>query len=167
MADFDPVGALRTLAWHGVRFIVVGGVAARLRGAPLLTQHVDVTPARDRDNLEALAAALQALDARLRVPSDPDGVAFPIEAEMLAVNQSWTLSTSAGPLDLVFLPAGSQGYHDLVRDAGELVVATDPELRVLVASLRDVIRMKEAAGRAKDRAALPMLRQALEELRQQ
>ncbi len=167
MVDFDPVAALRALARRGVRFVVVGGVAARLRGAPLLTEDVDVTPDRDPANLQALADALRDLDARLRVPDDPAGVAFPVEAEMLAVNTSWTLVTAAGPLDLVFLPAGSQGYADLVRDASELLVARDPDLSVLVASLRDVIRMKEAAGRAKDRAALPMLRQTLDELRQQ
>ncbi len=35
MADFDPVGVFRVLRDHGVRFVVIGGVAARLRGGNL------------------------------------------------------------------------------------------------------------------------------------
>ena len=38
--------------------------------------------------------------------------------------------------------------------------------RVLVASLRDVIRSKEASNRAKDVAQLPALRQTLERIRE-
>lgn len=164
MAEFDPAAILAVLAHHDVRFVVIGGVAARLRGAPLVTEDVDVTPSRDRHNLEALAAALHELEARLRIATDPDGVAFPIDAEMLAVNQSWTLTTKAGDLDLVFMPAGSEGYADLVRDSDDLKVREGPDVTVAVASLRDVIRTKEAAGRAKDRAALPLLRATQEEI---
>lgn len=164
MAEFDPAAILAILTQHDVRFVVIGGIAARLRGAPLVTEDIDVTPARDRDNLRALAAALHELEARLRVAADPDGVAFPIDAEMLAVNQSWTLTTKAGDLDLVFMPAGSEGYADLVRDSDDLTVREGPDVTVAVASLRDVIRTKEAAGRAKDRAALPLLRATQEEI---
>jgi hypothetical protein len=75
----------------------------------------------------------------------------------------WTLTTKHGDLDLVMTPAGTGGYADLIRDSEELRIAVDPELRVNVASLADVIRSKEAAGRDKDRATLPLLRRTLEE----
>ena len=75
----------------------------------------------------------------------------------------WTLTTTSGDLDLVMAPAGTGGYQDLIRDADELRVAVDPELLVNVASLADVIRSKEATGRDKDRATLPLLRRTLEE----
>lgn len=164
MADFDPVAIFTALAAHGVRYVVVGGLAARLRGAPLITEDVDVTPATDRENLVALCGALRELDARLRTKSDPDGVSFPIEPEMLVTARSWTLVTRPGDLDVVFEPSGSSGYGDLVRDAEMIRVQVEPELHVPVASLRDVIRTKEAAGREKDRAALPLLRRTLEEI---
>jgi len=163
MADFDPVQLLRTLTEHKVKFIVIGGIAARLRGAPLLTEDIDITPDRSIDNLERTATALRMLDARLRTPTEPDGVAFPIEAEMLAVNQSWTLVTKAGDLDLVFLPAGTSGYDDLARSAADLTITEEGDLVVQVAALADIIRSKEAAGRDKDKAALPLLRRTLEE----
>lgn len=165
MAEFDPVATLRCLERHGVRYIVIGGIAARLRGAPLLTQDIDITPDAATDNLEAVCRALADLDARLRTASDPDGVPFPLEPELLTTAQSWTLVTRYGDLDLMFEPAGTRGYADLARDAGHLAVADDPPLTVAVASLSAVIRSKEAAGRAKDRAALPLLRATLEEVR--
>lgn len=163
MAEFDPVAALRVLVENGVEFVVVGGIAARLRGAPLLTQDVDITPSNERRNLERLAAALEKLDARLRTATEPDGVPFPFDPGLLEAAKVWTLTTRFGDLDLVMAPAGTDGYRDLIRDADELTVAMNPDLAVKVASLADVIRSKEAAGREKDRAALPLLRRTLEE----
>jgi hypothetical protein len=68
--------------------------------------------------------------------------------------------TDHGYLDLAFLPDGTRGYDDLQRGATREQL-TDT-LQVDVASLADVIRSKEAAGREKDRAVLPILRQVLE-----
>jgi hypothetical protein len=163
MAEFDPVAALRVLVDHEVEFIVIGGIAARLRGAPLLTQDVDVTLSDEPRNLERLAIALEELDARLRSATEPDGVSFPFDPGLLESAKVRTLTTKFGDLDLVMAPAGTGGYKDLNRDANELTVAVDPDLTVKVASLADVIRSKEAAGREKDRAALPLLRRTLEE----
>jgi hypothetical protein len=162
--EFDPAAALRVLTDNAVDFVVVGGIAARLRGAPLLTQDVDVTPSTSSENLARLANALQDLDARLRTPAEPDGVAFPFDASLLTNATVWTLVTRFGDLDLVMSPAGTGGFGDLNQHADELLVASDPPLRVKVAALEDVIRSKEAAGREKDRAALPLLRRTLEEI---
>ncbi len=48
-----------------------------------------------------------------------------------------------------------------MRDAVRLDIAGTS---LLVASLADVIRSKQAAGREKDRAALPLLRKLLSEV---
>ena len=71
--------------------------------------------------------------------------------------------TDHGYLDVALLPDGTRGYEDLKRGATrEQLTET---LQVEVASLADVIRSKEAAGREKDRAVLPILRQVLERSR--
>ena len=163
MREFDPVRALTALSEGGVRFVLIGGIAARLRGAPVLTEDIDITPDRSQSNLEALAAVLVGLNAKLRTPNDPDGVAFPMDATMLKVNASWTLVTDAGDLDLVFEPAGTKGYEDLIRSAEGMAITADRSVIIPVAALIDIIRSKEAAGRDKDRAALPLLRRTLEE----
>ena len=158
---FDPVPALLALQRHGVDFIVVGAAAAISQGSPLPTYELDITPARDPQNIERLVRALDELDAKLRTPTEP--VPFPVDA-MISGGEAWTLATSAGPLDLVFVPAGTTGYADLRRDALEVDLGTGKP--ALVASLRDVIRMKEASAREKDRAQLPALRRTLEIIRE-
>jgi hypothetical protein len=158
--DFDPSRLIAALAGHSVRFIVIGAVAAIAQGSPLPTEDLDITPEREPENLERLAAALQDLGAKLRVPRGEE-VDFPIDAEFLGRMNVWTLTTDAGDLDIAFVPAGTQGYPDLLGDAVEV----DLGAPVLVASLRDVIRSKEAANRPKDQAQLPALRQTLEVIR--
>jgi hypothetical protein len=76
--------------------------------------------------------------------------------------QVLNLVTDYGDLDLSFVPAGTKGYEDLVKQAVPMVVRGHV---VSIASLEDIIRSKEAANRPKDLAALPILRQLLNELK--
>lgn len=149
---FDPLGALEVLVDHGVRFVLIGGFAAAIRGAPLVTGDLDICHATDRTNLDRLAAALRALDATLR--GAPPDVPFVLDARTLAAGDHFTFATRAGPLDCLATPAGTGGFADL--DAA----ATDEDLDglvVRVAALEDLIRMKHAAGRPQDRIALEWL----------
>src|SRR4051812_45402715 len=78
----DPARLLSVLHRHGVVFVLVGATAAIAQGYPLPTQDTDITPARDPENYERLAAALGELQAKLRTPHGP--VEFPIEPRFLA-----------------------------------------------------------------------------------
>jgi hypothetical protein len=158
VSSFD---ALAVLHRHGVEFIVIGAFAAVAQGYPLPTQDVDITPSRDPVNLERLGAALTELRAELRLPGGKTHP-FPIEASYLGDSDSWTLATSAGELGIVFTPSGTNGFDDLRRDAIEVTLRGMP---VLLASLRDIIRMKEASNRPKDQAQIPALRRTLELVR--
>jgi len=156
---FDPLGALRTLVEHGVRFVLIGGFAAALRGSPVITGDLDICHARDEENLRALAEALRRLGARLR--GVEEDVPFRLDAETLGAGDHFTFSTSAGPLDCLGTPSGTDGFADL--DAS----ATDEDLDGLVlrvASLDDLIRMKRAAGRPQDLIALEWLSALRDEL---
>lgn len=75
--DDERIAALcRALERHGVVFVVIGGVAARLHDTGHATVDIDICPSSTEDNLERLAAALRSIDARLRVEGDPAGVPF-------------------------------------------------------------------------------------------
>ena len=155
MSLFD---ALAVLEKHSVEFVVIGAFSAVAQGYPLPTEDLDVTPSRDRTNLERLATALIELRAELRLPGEQT-YAFPIDADYLSRADSWTLATTAGALDIFFAPTGTNGYDDLRRDAVRATLRGTP---VLLASLRDIIRMKEASAREKDKLQLPALRRTLE-----
>jgi hypothetical protein len=157
---YRPDELLAVLERHEVLYVVIGGLAAELRGSPYVTQDVDVTPARTRDNFIRLAAALRELDARLRVPDMEYPVEVPLDEQSFEQGTTWTYVTKHGYLDVALLPDGTRGYEDL-RRAATREQLTDT-LSISVAALADVIRSKEAAGREKDRAVLPVLRQVLE-----
>jgi hypothetical protein len=156
---FDPLAGLRTLVDHGVRFVLIGGYAAALRGSPMMTGDVDICPARDRENLERLAAALRSLHARLR--GAPADAPFVLDGRTLEAGDHFTFATDAGPIDVLGTPAGTDGFADL--DAS----ATDEDLDGLVvgvAALDDLIRMKRAADRPQDRIAVEWLSALRDEL---
>ena len=163
MPEFAFERVLEALQRHDVRYVVVGAVAAIAQGSPLPTEDIDVTPARDPANLENLVSALADLDARLRVAEKPDGIPFPFDSTFLRGNDIWKLTTPYGDLDLVFVPAGTRGYEDLRRGA---IIVDFGTVQAPMASLADVIRSKQASGRAKDAAQLPALRQTLEVIRE-
>lgn len=158
---FDPLAALQMLAEAGVEFVVIGGVAARLWGSPTLTRDVDICPARKLDNLDRLAGVLRQLHARLR--GVDEDVPFILDARALAAGGDFTFTTDAGDIDLLAVPAGTEGYDDLVASAESLDLGT---VAVRVATLDDLLRMKRAAGRPKDKAEVEIL-SALREERDQ
>jgi len=149
---FDPVAALQVLIAHGVDFVVIGGIAARIWGSPTVTRDLDVCYARAPANFERLAAALQEVHAKLRGVKDE--VPFRLDARTLAAGDSFTFKSDVGDLDCLGTPTGTGGYDDL--KAGAELVDVDG-LKVWVTSLADLIEMKRAAGRNKDRVELEVL----------
>lgn len=160
---FRPAELLEVLERHRVSYVVIGGLAAELRGSPYVTRDVDVTPKRTPANLLRLAEALTELKAALRVPDLDYPVSIPLDQRTFDQGTTWTFFTKFGFLDVALLPDGTRGYDDLIRDATNERITES--LSITVASLADVIRSKEAAGREKDRAILPVLRQVLERAR--
>ncbi|HEV8024981.1 MAG TPA: hypothetical protein VGP37_08875 [Candidatus Nanopelagicales bacterium] len=160
--EFRPREILRTLNEEGVEYVVIGGLAAVFHGSSLPTQDVDVLPARERANLDRLAAALNRLGARIRtagdaVPTKIDG-AF-LSAMPLMLN----LETDAGDLDVAFEPAGPRSDFDQ-WNAGAQDLDLGDGLAIRVASLQAIIDSKTAAGRPKDQMALPYLESLRDQL---
>jgi hypothetical protein len=146
---FDPGGIVAVLNRHDVRFVVIGGMAAMVHDLPLpATVDIDITPSRDPDNLERLAAAFDELEAEL-LTSERGGTWFPRHPlENWAQYDTLHLMTKYGPLDLVFVPDGAvRGYDDLAESANNQNVAGSDAPVITIAAWE---RLKEASGRAKD-----------------
>ncbi len=154
---FRGEAILEVLRRHGVDFILIGGFAAVAQGSPIPTKDVDITPEQDPENFARLSAALTELDAKVRAEG-VEPLPFVHDADSLAAAPVWNLTTTFGDLDISLMPTGTRGYEDLRRDAVEVEIRGIP---VLLASLADIVRSKGAAGRDKDRRALPVLRELL------
>lgn len=150
---------LRSLLDAGVRFVLIGGLAAQVHGSPSLTGDVDVCFAVDRENLDRLATALRGLAAVRR--ELPNGVEAPLDARALRAGDVFTLTTRFGDLDLLGHPEPGFDFELLVADA---ITAEILGVTVQVAGLDDLMAMKRAAGRPKDRIELEILGALREEI---
>ena len=158
----DPVSLFRALHEHHVEYVLIGGLAAVLHGSTAVTNDADIFPDPNLDNLRHLGAALRSLDARIRTPEDPDGLAFEPHAELLASVTMLNMTTRCGDLVLAFSPVGLGSFAEV---AGRALTFDIEGIPVSVAALADIIRSKESADRPKDRAVLPILYALEDELR--
>lgn len=144
---------LGVLTDHQVRFVVIGGVALIARGVQRATEDLDVSYARDRENLVRLAAALHTLHPRLRgVPAE---LPFVLDEVSLRNGLNFTLDTDLGPLDLLGEVPGLGTYDAVDAVASSLEIEGKS---VLVLTLEGLERSKRAAGRPKDLVDLGYLR---------
>jgi hypothetical protein len=143
-----------------VEFLIVGGVAAVLQGAPISMLVVEVVHSTDPANVSRVLAALSELDAIYR--GQPDLRLRPNESHLSSAGHQ-LLITRLGPLDLLGSIGSGRTYPDLIMHATELKVG--PSMSVRVLDLETQIAIKEEVGGEKDRAALPILRRTLEERR--
>lgn len=139
----DQLALLRALARHDVEFVVVGGVAAQIHGWRGATADLDIAVSPDEDNVERLGLALRVVGA----------------GEGTVGGFGTAFKTRYGRLELVRKAHAVGGYDGWLNGAERHVL--DGDLTVLVAASTDILRSKEAAGREKDRAALPQMRRDL------
>jgi hypothetical protein len=158
---FQPTAIIRALANNRVDYVVIGGLAGILHGAPVNTNDADICPDPDPENLDRLSAALKEMDARIRTHAEPEGVKFAADRHFLARMAMVNLVTRYGDFDISFKPAASDGYHELAPNAVDYEI---DGVRVKVASLDDIIRSKETANRPKDQRGLPILYALRDEL---
>lgn len=142
--DLHPL--LGALVRHGVDFVVVGGVAGWVHGSAYPTFDLDVAYARDRGNLERLAAAL--VDLRARWRGGPPDLPIELDAAMLYNGANFTFDTPFGAFDVLGELAGVRDYEELRREAR---IEGYEGLDIRVASIDHLIAMKRAANRVKDR----------------
>lgn len=158
MRAFDPLGALERLIHHEVEFVIIGGLAARLRGSPTVTDDLDICHSTAEANLTRLASALSSMHAVLRGAED---VELPLDTRILRQTHNTTFSTDFGSLDCLALPPGVNGHAQLQRNADSIDI---DGAQIMIASLNDLMAMKRAAGRAKDLIELEVLGALAEEL---
>ncbi len=147
---------LATLTRHEVEFLIVGGVAAVLEGAPVLTLDLDILYLQTPENIGRLLQALEEMGARYR---DPAGRHILPDAAKLSTFEMSLLTTRLGELDVIRRIGQALSYADLLPRTNEYEVSG---LRVRVLTLEAVIETKQQANRDKDHAMLPVLRRTLE-----
>ena len=125
----DAQRLITTLARHEVRYVLIGAMAAQLRGSTRTARVAIITPSREAANVRRLVTALRELDARPYTESAAAGLPFDRDIQALAARRRpaepgalWSLATSAGRLEVAFEPKGTTGYLYLIGDAASIEV---------------------------------------------
>lgn len=158
MADTKLIEILRTLRAHDVDLIVVGGMAAVIGGAPVVTRDVDVLRARSPENVSRMLAALTELDAVFR----GDARRLRPNASHLEGPGHLLLETRFGVLDVLGTIEDDTVYEDVVPNSA-LVDLGGFEVRVL--SLERLLDVKRKLGRPKDKLMVMQIEATLDEIR--
>jgi hypothetical protein len=150
------IAALRLFCEREIDFIIVGGLAAVLNGAPVQTYGIDLVYARTSGNIGRLLPLPAEIDAIFRIQPDRR---FRPEETHLSGSGHMNLLTTFGPIDLLATIGEGLTYEDLLsqsasRDIGE-------GRRVCVLTLECLIDLKSQSKSAKDTAVIPILRQTL------
>lgn len=158
MVEPKLIEILRTLHAHEVDFVVVGGMAAVIGGAPVVTRDVDVLRARTPRSVQNWLAALSDLDAIFR----GDSRRLRPNASHLEGPGHLLLETRYGVLDVLGTIEDATTYDDVVP-ASELVDLGGFSLRVL--SLERLLEVKKKLSRPKDQLMALQIEATLDERR--
>lgn len=142
-----------------VRFVLIGGLAARLHGSPRITEDLDVCYDVSEDNRQLLAELLARWHAYPR--GVEPGLPFIVDAKAIEVTPVMTLTTDLGDIDLFDVVEGVGGYDQVLKASVEVVTG---DLRFHALDLPGLLKAKRAAGRPKDLDQIPEL-EALIKLR--
>lgn len=152
------------LVRRNVKFVVIGGWAIEAQGFSLgyKTNDIDLTPDLGEDNLNRLSAALNDLNAEIRL--DNQSLSFDHNGESLGRAQVWNLTCDIGDFDLTFQPSGFDGYRELLLSSHLVSIEVDGEpIAIQCADIAAIVHSKKSANRPKDNQVLPLLEAQLAE----
>ena len=149
---------LNALHDRHVEFVIVGGVAAALHGGSRVTFDLDLVPSLTPASWQAAVDLLWSLGARPRIPEPIERIRdighvrrWRREKGMLALN----FRTTDGSMEVVLLVGESDAFDELRQRAVEVTVG---QRTFFVASIDDLISMKQRAGRPQDLLDIAELR---------
>jgi predicted nucleotidyltransferase len=136
---------LAGLVGHGVRFVLVGGVAATIHGSARFTNDLDICYDTASDNIDRLVALLSEWGAYLR--GVEPGLPFILDARTFRTTPLLTLTSTMGAIDLLDRVPGVGEYRDALAGSEEVHIG-ETTFRAL--TLETLIAAKRATKRKKD-----------------
>ena len=141
-----------------VRYLIAGGLAVNLYGVPRVTQDIDIIIAMDRENVLKITSLLKELGYVPRLPVSPDDLANPdkvkdwIENKNLKAFSFYHKSENYKVIDIVLVHP-----LDFEKSFKNRTVKRAKDIDIYLASIDDVVKMKEFSGRSQDLSDIEML----------
>ena len=159
LTNVDLGAILEGLLEADIDFILVGGLAAVVQGAPVTTMDVDIVHNRSPENIAKLVAFLKSIEAFHRRPDDK--VIEPNEGDISGTGHS-LFTTRLGALDVLAVIEEGRAYEDLLEHTVEIDFRAHI-IRVL--DLEMLIQLKKKSKNAKDMPRLPIFEETLRQLK--
>jgi hypothetical protein len=144
-----------------IKFILVGGLAAVVQGAPVTTMDIDIVHNRSPENISRLITFLKSIDATYRRPDDK-GIG-PNEGDLSGMGH-FLFTTRFGPLDVLASIEQGKDYEDLLEHTVEI------EFRghiIRVLNLKTLVELKKTSREAKDKQRLIVLEETLRQVNEE
>jgi len=132
---------LEELLKANINFILVGGLAAVVQGAPVTTIDVYIVYERSSDNIAKLLAFLKSIDALYRRPDDK--VILPKKDDFLEMGHR-LFTTCLGPIDVLAFIEEEKTFEDLIGHTlkiefkGHILNVLDLEILIELKELRKI-----------------------------
>ena len=142
-----------------VRYLIVGGLSVNLYGVPRVTQDIDIVIAMDRENVLKITSLLKELGYVPRLPVSPDDLANPdkvkdwIENKNLKAFSFYHKNENYKVIDIVLVHP-----LDFEKSFKNRTVKRAKDIDIYLASIDDVVKMKEFSGRTQDLSDIEMLK---------
>ena len=133
---------------QGLDAVLIGNAGAAMHGAPVTTIDLDFLIRRTPSNRKKLAAVAADLGATLYTPF------YPVSKVLRMMNDDETLQ-----VDFMDEVSGIRSFEGVRRRSHRVQVG---DATICLAGLADIIKMKKAANRPRDRAVLEILEKTLE-----
>ena len=141
-----------------VRYLIAGGLAVNLYGVPRVTQDIDIVIAMSKENVLKITSLLKELGYVPRLPVSPDDLANPdkvkdwIENKNLKAFSFYHKNENYKVLDIVLVHP-----LDFEKSFKNRTVKRAKDIDIYLASVDDVVKMKEFSGRPQDLSDIEML----------
>ena len=142
-----------------VRYLIVGGLSVNLYGVPRITQDIDIVIAMSKENILKITSLLKGLGYIPRLPVNPDDLANHdkvkdwIENKNLKAFSFYHKKDHYEVIDIVLVHP-----LDFEKSFINRTVKKAKDIDVYLASVDDIIKMKEFSGRTQDLSDIEMLK---------
>lgn len=143
----------------GIKYILIGGMAAIAHGAPLFSFDLDIIHEKSPENIQKIKDLLISLDALQRRPNDQR---LKPDFDVLKGSGHMLLSTRFGPMDILGAVEKGLSYEELKNNVVEIEFHG---FKIHVLDLETLIELKRASARPEDRQRLIILEQTLAQLK--
>lgn len=135
----------------GVKYLVIGGMAVILHGYPRATADLDIMVLLDADNLKDFISVVNKLGYKPRLPVKIEALADPKQRKLWAETKNMLVFTLYNPRqEFEQVDVAINYFVDFAKAYQRRTVLDSDGVAVSVASIDDVIKMKENSGRSRD-----------------